>query len=310
MNQIGKLLPQVAEVMPVKLLMTACGSTTDVMAIHGVDKEIFTSFYKYNIAPDVLAKLRASKTSAIAEIKVANRFGWKTGDFITLEELNGISFTLAGTFKCENASQDNIIIAGRRFIQEAVDEQGIANHVLVRLNPGADPNTVCKEIDALSSLTVDTLTQPEHLFLLAAIEQLDDLMRVSRIIISIILMVMLVAIGNAISMGARERYPEMGVLRTLGFSKMAIMLLIIGEAVIYTLTGGIIGALIVQGFIVSGITDTLPTWGTAVSISMTADFYTWAVTLGIVSLAGFFGSIIPAWQASRINICNAIRKSE
>jgi hypothetical protein len=49
MNQIGKNLPQVAEVMPVKLLMTACGSTTDVMALHGVDRELFNYLDKEHI---------------------------------------------------------------------------------------------------------------------------------------------------------------------------------------------------------------------------------------------------------------------
>lgn len=309
MDQIGKNLPQVAEVMPVKLLMTACGSTTDVMALHGVDKEIFTSFYKYDIDPSLLADFRSDKNSAIAEKKVVERFGWKVGDQVSLKELNDISFRLAGVFKCESASQDNIIIADRRFVQEAVDEQGIVNHVLVKLKPGADPDEVCKAIDALP-FTVDTLTQPEQLFLLAAIQQLDDLMKVSQVVISVILLVILVAIGNAISMAARERYSEMGVLRTLGFSKSAIMLLIIGEAMVYTFVGSIIGALIVQLLIFTGVADTLPTWGTAVSIAMTPSIFTWSVTIGMVVLAGIIGSIIPAWKAAHINICSAISQSE
>lgn len=295
--------------MPVKLLMTACGSTTDVMSMHGVDKEKFTSFYEYDIEPQVLADFRSDKFAAIAEKKIADKFGWKVGGQITLKELNNVSFRLVGTFSCNSASQDNIIIGDRRFLQEAVNEQGISNHVLVKLKPGSDPNEVSKAIDALP-LTVDTLTQPEQLFLLAAIEQLDDLMRVSRVVIFVILLVILVAIGNAISMAARERYSEMGVLRTLGFSKTAIMLLIIGEAVIYTLIGGMIGAIIVQLLIISGVADTIPTWGTSLSIAMTANFYTWSVTLAMVVTAGIAGSILPAWRASRINICEAIRKSE
>lgn len=295
--------------MPVKLLMTACGSTTDVMAMHGVDKEKFTAFYDYDISPKVLADFRADKFAAIAERKIAERFGWKVGNQISLKELNNVSFKLVGTFECNSASQDNIIIGDRRFLQEAVDQQGISNHVLVKLKPGSDPNAVSKAIDALP-LTVDTLTQPEQVFLLAAIEQLDDLMRVSRVVISIIMLVMLVAIGNAISMAARERYAEMGVLRTLGFSKTAIMLLIIGEGVLYTLTGGVIGAVIVQILIITGVADTIPTWGTSLSIAMTANFYTWSLTVGMVVVAGIAGSIVPAWQAARINICTAIRKSE
>ena len=295
--------------MPVKLLMTACGSTTDVMALHGVDKEMFTSFYKYEIDPELLADFRADKSSAIAERKIVERFGWKVGDQVTLPELNNIGFRLAGVFECDSASQDNIIIADRRFVQEAVDEQGIANHVLVKLKEGADPSEMCKAIDALP-FTVDTLTQPEHLFLLAEIEQLDDLMRVSRVVISVILVVILVAIGNAISMAARERYSEMGVLRTLGFSKGSIMLLIIGEAVMYSLAGSIAGAMIVQSLIFTGVVDTLPTWGSVLSIAMTANIFTWSVTVGMVVVAGILGSIIPAWKAAHINICTAIRQSE
>ena len=43
--------------MPVKLLMTSCQSTTDIVAVHGIDKGIFTNFRNYDLDPEDLARL-------------------------------------------------------------------------------------------------------------------------------------------------------------------------------------------------------------------------------------------------------------
>jgi len=309
MKQIGEHLPQVAEVMPVKLLMTACGSTTDVMAMHGVDKDLFTSFYKYDIPAQALADFREDKSGALAERKIAERYGWKIGQQISLEELNNVSFQLRGIFETESASQDNLILADRRFLQETVEELGIANHVLVKLKPGADPAAVSEAIDAMP-FTVETITQPEHVFLADAFDQLMDLVSVSKVVISVIIVVMLVAIGNAISMATRERFPEFGILRTLGFGKSAILLMVVTEGMVQTFIGGVIGCGLVQLLISFGGADTIPTWGTALSISMSPGVNTWVMGVALVTLAGACGSILPAWTASRVDICAVIKQEE
>jgi len=101
-------------------------------------------------------------------------------------------------------------------------------------------------------------------------------------------------------MAVRERTSEIAVLKTLGFSDGKVFGMVVAEAAILTTGGGIAGALIakfgLQGrplAFIPAMTITWATVGTAIAI---------AVGLGAVS--GF----IPAWQASRLRIVDALRR--
>jgi putative ABC transport system permease protein len=101
-------------------------------------------------------------------------------------------------------------------------------------------------------------------------------------------------------MAVRERTSEIGVLKTLGFSDGAIFGMVVTEAAIITTGGGLVAALAAKlGLdhapfpIFNTLTITWNTVLTAIAI---------AVGLGVVS--GF----IPAWQASRLRIVDALRR--
>jgi putative ABC transport system permease protein len=293
--------------MPVKLLMTSCQSTTDVIAIHGVDKDLFTQFRKYTVAPADVEAFRADTSGALVGDRVAARYGWRKGQHVVLKELRGISFTIRGLFTTEGSTDDFLILAGRRFLQEAVEEQGTSNRVLIRLVEGASPAEVSQAVDALP-MTVTTDTRSEEAFLSASLDQLADLVSVSRLVIAGIVAVLLVAMGNAISMATRQRRSELAILRTLGFQKGAILGLVVSEGALQALLGGAIGCLAVQGMVSAGLIKTVSTCGFIVIFD--AGPYVLGLTMAAVVLAATLGSLLPAWNASRMNIVAAIRRED
>ena len=294
--------------MPVKLLMTSCQSASDVIAMHGVDKELFTKFRDYDVSDEVLREFRADKSGAIVGDRIAARYGWRVGDPVTLRELRGVSFNVRGTFTTHGSAEDFVILAGRRFLQELVDEQGISNRVLIKLNPGAEPTDVARQIDHGMTFTIQTATQPEQVFLLASLAQLSDMAVVGKVVVAIITGVILIAMGNAISMAARERAREFGVLRTLGFGRNVILAIVVAEGLVQALVGGALGCLIVQSAIWTGLVKTVAVRGT--TVAMTAGPLVWCAALGLVCAAAVAGSAVPAWSASRLKIVEAIRRED
>ncbi|MFC1479345.1 ABC transporter permease [Planctomycetota bacterium] len=305
-HQISEL-PQVVEVMPVKLLMTSCGSTSDMIAIHGVDKEQFTKFRNYIIKQDELELFRNTRSGALAGDRIAARYGWKVGQQVTLPELRNISFTVNGIFTTNGTTDDFLILMGRKFVQEASNEQGISNHVLVKLKPEADPTEVKQAIDNLP-FTIQTSTQPEQVHLSSALGQLTDLVEVSKVVIAVIIVVILIAMGNAMSMTTRERSREFGIMRTLGFRKKAILLLVISEGVIQTALGGIIGCAAVQIAISARLFKTVSACG--FNVNFIAGPYVWVVGLAMIITAGILGSLVPAYNISTLDVVTAIARED
>jgi putative ABC transport system permease protein len=293
--------------MPVKLLMTSCQSASDIIAMHGVDKKTFERFREYDVSPQALKAFRGNKSGALVGNMIARRNGWKVGENVVLKELDGISFNISGIFTTDGSADDFLILAGRRFLQEAAKEQGISNRVLIRLKPGSDADAVARQIDALP-MAVKTTTQREETFMSASIDQLRDMVTISRIVIVVIIAVILIAMGNAISMTTLERTREFGILRTLGFRRGAILGMVISEGTIQSLVGAVIGCAIVQGIISANLIKTVSTCG--VTITLTAGPGVWMIGTGIICLGGLLGSLTPAWRASRLEIVTAIAHEE
>jgi len=275
--------------------------------MHGVDKDLFVRFRDYDVLPASLEAFRIDKSGALVGNMIARRYGWKVGQKVVLQELDGISFNINGIFTTNGSADDFLILAGRRFLQEAVKEQGISNRVMIRLRPGSDADAVAENIDALP-MAVKTTTQREETFMSASIDQLRDMVTISRIVIVVIIAVILIAMGNAISMTTLERTREFGILRTLGFKRGAILGMVVSEGTIQALVGAVIGCAIVQAIISANLIKTVSTCG--ITITLTAGTGVWLVGIGIICLGGLIGSLTPAWRASRLEIVTAIAHDE
>jgi putative ABC transport system permease protein len=289
--------------MPIKLLMTSCQSASDIIAMHGVDKSLFQKFRDYDVSPEAVKAFRSDKSGTLVGNMIASRYGWKVGQNVVLPELDGISFKICGIFTTDGSADDFLILAGRLFLQEAVKEQGISNRVLIRLHPGVEPDAIARKIDALP-LAVKTTTQREEAFMSASIDQLKDMVTISRIVIVVIIAVILIAMGNAISMTTLERTREFGILRTLGFKRGMILGMVVSEGTLQALVGAVLGCLIVQGVISANVLKSVSTCG--ITITLTTGPDVWLYGVGVVCLGGLIGSLTPAWRASRLEIVTAI----
>jgi putative ABC transport system permease protein len=105
------------------------------------------------------------------------------------------------------------------------------------------------------------------------------------------------------AMSVRERVKEIGVLRTLGFTEGKVLSMIILESVIIALVGGLLGCLLAYGVSLA--------IGEAELVYLPAGLplppVVLAISLTIAFAIGFMSSIIPAANASRVPITEALR---
>jgi putative ABC transport system permease protein len=110
--------------------------------------------------------------------------------------------------------------------------------------------------------------------------------------------------GNTMAQSIRERTNELAVLKTLGFSDGRILSMVLLESAVIAFVGGGLGLALSYAFItVSGD----PTHGLLPAFY----FPTPAVLAGVVLVAalGIASGFLPAWQASRLRIVDALRRN-
>jgi putative ABC transport system permease protein len=160
---------------------------------------------------------------------------------------------------------------------------------------------IAKQVDALFENSDNaTKTESEQAFGAGFISMFGNVPFALRVIGFAVVFTILVISANTMVMAVRERTSEIGVLKTLGFSDGAIFGMVVAEAAIITTGGGLAGALLakfgLEGRPLAFIPSMTITWGTV------------GTAIGIAVGLGAVSGFIPAWQASRLRIVDALRR--
>jgi putative ABC transport system permease protein len=112
---------------------------------------------------------------------------------------------------------------------------------VVRPRAGVSPGELAAGIDTLFANSVTpTRTQSEKQFLEAFLRQYADVGLIVNLVVGAAFVTLLIIV-NIMVFAVRERTFEIGVLKTLGFSRLRIMALILGETLFVCAVGGGIG---------------------------------------------------------------------
>jgi putative ABC transport system permease protein len=98
----------------------------------------------------------------------------------------------------------------------------------------------------------------------------------------------------------RERIPELAVLKTIGFTNRAVLLLVLSESVLLLLLGGVAGLLFAR--------LSLPLISAASSgqLDLVMPTQSWLLGLCLMLLIGFIVGLPPALRAMRLRIVDAL----
>lgn len=112
----------------------------------------------------------------------------------------------------------------------------------------------------------------------------------------------------------RRRISEIGVRRAFGCTRSRIILDIISENFLITLAGGILGLFlgIIVGINYSALYDTgrnIGEGGTP-ALSMMFNWTILLTALAVCFVLNIISAAVPAWQASRVNVVDAINANK
>jgi putative ABC transport system permease protein len=258
-----------------------------------------------------------NRVGAVIGADLAARLNWKLGDRVPLispiyRQDNGgpWEFTIDGIYDSKTKGVDKTqFFFHYDYLNEALRNlPGMADQVGWYVFRVADPATsdqLAKRIDAtFANSSAETKTATEKAFVSDFAKQIGDIGAIMMAIAAVVMFFILFVAGNAMAQSVRERINELGVLKTLGFGDGRILSLVLLESCTIAIVGGGLGLLLSWTFI-NAVGD--PTGG----LLPIFHFPPRDLILGtaLVLVLGLGTGLIPALQASRLKIVDALRRS-
>lgn len=258
----------------------------------------------------------STRTGALVGERLAKRFNWKVGDRIPLQstifpDRNGNKnweFEVVGliqpTDKKTGGWYDSIFLLNWKYFDDTTPlNQGTVGWYVTKVTDVNRADQVAKSIDALSANSDhETRTQTEQAAMSSWVKQLADIGLIVSSIMGAVFFTLLLLAGNTMMQAVRERTNEIAVLKTIGFSSRSVMAMVLAESMLLLLIGGVIGlglASVVGPAVSAGS-------GGALRLPA-AGLGSWATGVGLALLFGAVVGALPAWNAMRLKIVDALR---
>ncbi len=254
-----------------------------------------------------------TRSGAIAGRKIADRFGWKTGDRIPINATvwtrkggeRTWEFDLVGIYDgAEKGTDETQFLFRYDFFDESRQfGQGQVGWYTVRVSDPERAAETAALIDAeFANSPYETKAEPEGAFLQGFANQIGDIGFIMMSIIAAVFFTILLVAGNTMAYTVRERTNELAVLKAIGFTDGAVLGMVLGESLVLTGLGGSIG--LVLAWILVSAGD--PTGGSLPVFYI--PFKDLALGTALIVLMALVAGILPAVQAQRLRISDALRR--
>jgi putative ABC transport system permease protein len=267
-----------------------------------------TVFPEYSIPDDQWQDFLADREGAVVGRETADRFGWEVGDRIPLQApiWGGTwEFNIRAVYEGTDAGHDESLFffQGKYLEERRPWGEGMVGWYTVKVDDPDHAVAVSKAIDELfSNSPYETSTETEQAFAAGFAKQIGNIKMLIMSIGAVVLFTLLLVTGNTMAMAVRERVPEFGVLKTLGFGDKTVLFLVLAESLVIAAVGGILGIGMAKLFTMGGD----PTGG------MLPVFYLstgeMLLGLGIAMFVGLAAGSIPALTAMNLRIVDALRR--
>jgi putative ABC transport system permease protein len=294
----------VAEVIPMKIVVSNCRASLDVITFRGVPRDDLSRLSgEWTLLAGSLDEWgRRSDAALVGELLAARR-GFKVGESF---DSSGVTVTVAGIIRSRAPQDQNVAYVHMDFLQQASRTGlGIVTQFNVKVSDPARLEGIAKAIDDQFRLEADpTTTRPEKAFVAQAGADIVELVGFTRYLGWACLAAVLGLVANAIVLSVQDRVKEHAILQTIGFRSGLIARLIVAESVLMGLAGGAAGSVMAWTFVHFG-RFSLSTEGLSVNFGASPEVL--GVGLAISAGVGVVAGLVPAVRASRREIAACFR---
>lgn len=253
----------------------------------------------------------SDRAGALVGEDLMKKYGWRLRDQVVLVgDIYPVTLqlTIRAVYGVSYGGSDGLFF-NRKYLEEALPTyEGTVGTIWTKCRDGDAADRLSSQIDQMfDNSPYPTKTESEKAFQMGFVSMLGNVkLLITSLGVIIVLVIILIA-ANTMALSARERVREIAVLRTLGFTRRMILLLILGESLIMALIGGFLGL----GTFVVGLNPlkaslvNTPISGFASAIMLFPEVL--IVGFGVSVLVGLLSGIGPAIRASQRPITEGLR---
>lgn len=268
---------------------------------------------EYVLSPGERKAFLLDRKGCVVGRKLADRFGWKIGDLVTLRGTifpGNWEFIVRGVYQAGRKNTDTTQFF---FHWDYLDETmrkttprraGQVGFYVVGLSSPDLAAEVSLFIDGMfRNSLAETLTETERAFQLSFVSMTEAIVVAIRIVSYVVIVIIMVVAANTMAMTARERIAEYATLKTLGFGGWHVAGVVFGESLVIAMAGGALGVL---------LTFPAAVWIGAKLSQFVPVFQVSRETIALDLLAAFVvgtvAGIFPTWRGATINIADGLRR--
>ncbi len=290
------------------------GEQKNFFANYAVEAKSFLELYPEFIIPlnEKESFLKDQKGCVVGK-KLADKFGWRVGDLVTLKGtifLGNWDFVVRAIYKGRDKDTDEsqfffhwnyLNEIQKKVLPSWADQVGYYMIGVVRPELAGD---VAVAIDKLfKNSLAETLTETEKAFQQGFVAMSGAIVMAIQIVSFVVIFIIMAVVANTMAMTTRERIGEYAILKTLGFGGGHITVLILGESLVITIIGCLLGmAATFPGTKI--ISSELGTYFPVFNIGGETLLLDFVASLAIA----FVSAIIPTRRAVQIRIAEGLRR--
>jgi putative ABC transport system permease protein len=256
-----------------------------------------------------------TRTGAIIGRTLADRFKWKIGDRVPLKSPiwpsksgDAWEFDIVGIYDAAKKTADTSAFIFRYdyFDEARAYGTGTVGWYQVRVDDPKRAPEIAAAIDAeFANSSAEVKAETEGAMFQGFAKQIGDIATIVTAILAAVFFTILLVAGNTMAQSVRERTQELGVLKAVGFSNELVLRVVLGESLAIAVLGGLVGLsfgwLIVAALGQAGFIRTyfplffIPGRDLIIGALL-------AIALGFVA------GILPAIQAMRLRLADALRR--
>lgn len=279
-----------------------------------VDEHYFPMYREIVVPPAQLSDWERERTGAIVGKTVAERRDWNVGDTVPLRSgiyrnrngTNTWDYKISAIYDVTNKAFDTeSVLVHYDYINESrTFGEDTVGWLVVQLEDPNQASVVANRIDALfANSPRETKTTSEKAFAESFASQVGDVGAIVTYVVSAVLLSMLIVIASTMGQAVRERTAELAVLKAIGYSGPRVMGLVLGESLLMTGFGALLGlgvGYLLCRFMAQQLSQFMPAfWLTEQAVLAGA---------GIALFMGFIAGALPALRALHMRTVDALRE--
>ena len=268
---------------------------------------------EYVVAPKEKEAFLEDQRGFIAGRKLAQRYGWKIGDLVTLKGtifLGDWDFVMRAMYqgRDENTDENQFFFHWDYLNETLRKRKGLwADQVGFYVVGVADPELTGEVATAIDkgfrNSLAETLTETEKAFQQGFVAMTGAIISTIQVVSIMVIIIILAVVANTMAMTTRERIGEYAVLKTLGFKARYIAGLIFGESLVITTSGCLLGMTLTYPA-ADAFYRQLGAYFPVFNVEQETLLFSILASV----LVGLAAAVIPARRAIRIRIADGLRR--